>query len=437
MSSDNPNGRLKNRIESADIDHVFVEFPDINGISRSKQLRAEYFLKHCESGFPMNLLLLVQTPRNEVPDGSGFGEEINFGDGTVHPDPSTFRVLPWRENAASVIADFTHEGDPVAAAPRTVLQSVLADIDREFGHDVFLGSELEFYLLENSEQGYVPATDHKHECVTLEMEALTPFYDELAAHADSFGIDLTVFHHEHGPGQLEVLFEYGSPLAQVDTTFRFKRLVKRTARSQDLRATFMAKPFGDHEGSGYHLHVSAFDDGNLFAGDNGEELSELGRHFVGGLMEHADAVAAFGTPTLNGFKRYKPGSFAPYAASWGYDDRLSSIRIPSGTTRIENRIPSAAANPYLVSAATLAAGYDGIRRQLDPGPPRTEADGDTSEPLPKSLAEALRALETNDIMAEFLSEDLIRAYTASKRRDLQSFQETVTEWERQQYVDPL
>lgn len=437
MSSDNPTERMKNRIESVDIDHVFVEFPDINGISRSKQIRTEYFLKHCDSGFPMNLLLLVQTPRNEVPEDSGFGEKVNFGDGTVHPDASTFQVLPWQENAGSVIADFSYKGDPVAAAPRTVLQSVVDDIDREFGHDVFLGSELEFYLLEKSEQGYAPATDHKHECVTLEMEALSQFYDELSAHADSFGIDLTVFHHEHGPGQLEVLFEYGSPLAQVDTTFRFKRLVKRTARSQDLRATFMAKPFGDCEGSGYHLHVSAFDDGNLFAADNSEKLSELGLYFVGGMIEHVDAVSAFGTPTLNGFKRYKPGSFAPYAASWGYDDRLSSIRIPSGTPRIENRIPSAAANPYLVSAATLAAGYDGIRRKLDPGPPRTESDGDNGKPLPQSPEEALRALETNEIMTEFLSEDLIRAYTSSKRRELQSFHETVTDWEREQYVDPL
>lgn len=428
---------MESRIKSENIDRIFVEFPDINGISRSKQIHAKYFLKNHDSGFPMNLLLLVQTPRNEVPENSGLGKEINFGDGKVHPDNSTFRTLPWRENVASVIADFTHGGSDVAAAPRTVLQSVISSINREFDHEIFLGSELEFYLLEDSEGKYAPVTDNKHECVTLEMEALTPFYDELAAYADSLGIDLTVFHHEHGPGQLEVLFEYGSPLAQADTAFRFKRMVKRTARSQNLRATFMTKPFGDHEGSGYHLHVSAFNNGNVFADDSGEALSELGRHFVGGLIEHADAVAAFGTPTLNGFKRYESGSFAPNETSWGYDDRLASIRIPSGTTRIENRISGAAANPYLISAATLAAGYDGIRRQIDPGSPRRNSNGDSNGPLPRSLPEALEALETNKIMSEFLSEDLIRAYTASKRCELQSFKETVTDWERQQYVDPI
>ncbi|WP_136717766.1 glutamine synthetase family protein [Halorientalis salina] len=436
MTDENNGTRLEARIESADVDHVFVEFPDVNGISRSKQIRTEYFLDNWESGFPMNLLLLVQTPRSEVPEDSGFGEEIDFGDGTVHPDPSTFRVLPWNDNAASVIADFTYEGEPVSAAPRTALKSVLDEIEREFGHQLYLGSELEFYLLDETESGYEPASDNKHECVTLEMEALAPFYDQLSAHADELGIDLTLFHHEHGPGQLEVLFDYGSPLSQVDTTFRFKRLVKRTARARGQRATFMAKPFGDHEGSGYHLHVSAFDEENLFEADDGEALSETGRNFVGGLIEHADALAALGTPTLNAFKRFKPEGFAPYTACWGDDDRTASIRVPSGTTRVENRIPSADANPYLVAAATLAAGYDGIRRELDPGPPSQEAaeDGDL---LPQSPRHALAALEADETMTDLLGADLIRGYVASKRRELQSFSETVTEWERTQYVGTL
>jgi glutamine synthetase len=432
MTDERDGTRLEARIESADIDHVFVEFPDVNGISRSKQIRTEYFLDNWEAGFPMNLLLLVQTPRSEVPEDSGFGEEIGFGDGTLHPDPSTFRVLPWHDNAGTVIADFAHEGEPVAAAPRTALTSVLDEIEREFGHRLYLGSELEFYLLKETESGYEPATDNKHECVTLEMEALAPFYDRLSAHADELGVDLTLFHHEHGPGQLEVLFDYGSPLSQVDTTFRFKRLVKRTARAQGQRATFMAKPFGGHEGSGYHLHVSAFDDENLFEAADGDGLSATGRSFVGGLIEHADALAALGTPTLNAFKRYKPGGFAPYTACWGDDDRTASIRVPSGTTRIENRIPSADANPYLVAAATLAAGYDGIRRGLDPGPP-----GEDGDLLPQSPRQALAALEANETMTELLGADLIRGYAASKRRELQSFSETVTEWERTQYVGTL
>lgn len=438
--TDNPGDvEMERRIESSDIDHVFVEFPDINGISRAKQIRADYFLDNWRDGFPMNMLLLVQTPRSEVPDGSGFGEEIDYGDGAVHPDPSTFRLLPWRDDAARVICDFTYEGEPVTAAPRTVLESVVTRLEDDFEYDWYLGSELEFYLLDPTEDGgYDPATDHKHECVTWATEEVAPFYDRLSTYADDYGVDLTSLQHEHGPGQLEVLFDYGPPLSQADTTFDFKRLVKQTARLFDQRATFMAKPFGDREGSGYHLHVSAFDGGeNAFATDGDDTLSETGRHFVGGLLDHADALTALGTPTLNAFKRFKQASFAPYSASWGQDNRMTALRVPAGTVRLENRIPSADANPYLVAAATLAAGYDGMRRELDPGQPTVGAPGRDTPRLPRSPEQALAALEANETLTSLLGDGVVRAYTASKRRELESFRETVTDWERTQYVETL
>jgi glutamine synthetase len=437
--TDNPGDvEMERRIESSDIDHVFVEFPDINGISRSKQLRADYFLDNWRDGFPMNMLLLVQTPRNEVPDGSGFGEEIDYGDGTVHPDPSTFRRLPWRDDAARVICDFTYDGEPVTAAPRTLLESVVTRLEDDFEYDWYLGSELEFYLLDPTEDGgYEPATDHKHECVTWATEEVAPFYGRLSTYADDYGVDLTSLQHEHGPGQLEVLFDYGPPLSQADTTFDFKRLVKQTARLVDQRATFMAKPFGDREGSGYHLHVSAFDGGENVFGTDDDALSDRGRHFVGGLLDHADALTALGTPTLNAFKRFKPGSFAPYSVSWGRDNRMTALRVPAGTPRIENRIPSADANPYLVAAAMLAAGYDGMRRELDPGQPTVGVPGGDTPRLPQSPEQALAALEANERLTSLLGDDVVRAYTASKRRELQSFRETVTDWERTQYVETL
>jgi glutamine synthetase len=437
MTSDDGT-EMERRIESADVDHVFVEFGDINGISRSKQVRADYFLDNWRDGFPMNLLLLVQTPRSEVPTGSGFGAEIDYGDGTVHPDPSTFRRLPWRDDAARVICDLHYDGEPVAAAPRTVLRSVLSRLEAAFDYRWYLGSELEFYLLDPADGGYEPATDHKHECITWATEAVAPFYDRLTDYADDYGVDLTSLQHEHGPGQLEVLFDYGRPLSQADTTFDFKRLVKRTARLVDQRATFMAKPFGDREGSGYHLHVSAFDgDENVFAPADDGALSTFGRHFVGGVLAHADALTAVGAPTLNAFKRFDPDGFAPYTASWGADNRMTGIRVPRGTPRIENRMPSAGANPYLVAAATLAAGYDGLRRELDPGDP-IEGDPTGAAPrLPGSPEAALRALEADSKLTDLLGEDLVRAYTASKRRELESFRETVTDWERTQYVETL
>jgi glutamine synthetase len=439
MTSDSEGAEMEQRLESSDIDHVFVEFPDINGISRSKQIRSDYFVEQWREGFPLNMLLLVQTPRNEVPEGTGFGKEIDYGDGSLRPDPSTFRRLPWRDDAARVICDLEYDGDPVSAAPRTVLKSVVARLDAELGYDWYLGSELEFYLLNpTSDGGYEPATDHKHEYITWAAEAVAPFYDRLSAYADDYGVDLTSLQHEHGPGQLEILFDYGPPLSQADTTFDFKRLVEQTARRNEQRATFMAKPFGDREGSGYHLHVSAFDNGeNAFTAAGDGALSETGRQFVGGILAHADALTALGTPTLNAFKRFKPDGFAPYTASWGRDNRMTSLRIPTGTPRIENRMPSADANPYLVAAGTLAAGYDGISRELDPGDPIEGDPTNTAPRLPHSPEQALSALENDDALTSLLGDDLIRAYTGSKRRELESFRETVTDWERTQYVETL
>lgn len=319
-------------------------------------------------------------------------------------------------------------------APRSVLKRVREKCD--FPFDITVGSELEFFLLDTTEDGYEPATSHKHECVSWATEEVTPFYDRLTKWADSYGVDITSLQHEHGAGQLEILFDHGSTLSQADTTFDFKRLVKQTARAGDQYATFMAKPFGDRAGSGYHLHIGAFEGNeNAFADDGG--LSTTARHFVGGLLEHADALSAVGTPTLNAFKRYQPGSFAPYTASWGLDNRMTAIRIPPGTPRIENRIASADANPYLVIASTLAAGMHGIREEIDPGDPLDGDPADHASLLPQSPELALRALERDSTMNEMLGEEFIREYTASKRCQLDKFSSTVTSWEREQYVETL
>ncbi|WP_435158006.1 glutamine synthetase family protein [Haladaptatus sp. DFWS20] len=422
-------------IRNKGIEHVNIEFSDINGISRSKQLTADYFLDNWEDGFPMNLLLLFQTPQSDVPENTGYGKEIDFGDGTVKPDPSTFSLIPWRDNAARVICDFEHNAEPVTAAPRTALKRVLADCSFDF--DFFVGSELEFYLLDETQEGYQPATSSKHECMTLATEEVSTFYDTLVEWARNYNVSLNSLQHEHGAGQLEILFKYGSSLEQADTTFDFKQLVKQAARVCGQEATFMAKPYSNRAGSGYHLHVSAFDDTTNVFTDGKEKLSDLGRYFIGGLLEHAGALAALQTPTLNSFKRYKPGGFAPYTASWGWDNRMTALRIPHGTPRIENRIGSADANPYLVIASTLAAGIDGMRRQLEPSDPVVGDPTGCRPELPRSPELALDALKSDTALKEILGADLIRGYTATKKEELRQFRNHVSHWERDQYVETL
>lgn len=439
--------RMTDAIDEHDLDHVFVEFPDLNGMSRSKQLAADYFRSSWRDGFSMNVSLLTQTPRSDVVDGSRYGDEINYADGVVYPDPDTFCLVPWRDDAARVVCDFEYRGDPVADAPRTVLRRVL-DRVADAGFDASVGSELEFFLLDPVDGGYEPATSDKHENLTRATESISDFYDRVYDWAGAFDVSLTTLHHEYGAGQFEILFEHDAPLPQADQTFRFKELVKYAATVGDQEATFMAKPFTGQSGSGYHLHTSLFADGenvletgeragSKAAPDGGPELSETGRHFVGGLLEHADSLTALGTPTLNGFKRHQPHTFAPYTASWGYGNRYATVRVPTqGTTRIENRIPSADANPYLVIAATLAAGLHGIEDGIDPGDPSSDDPADSRSRLPRSPHEALAALETDDVLVDSLGEDVISEYVLMKRQEIDHFYDE-TVWERDRYVKPL
>jgi glutamine synthetase len=429
---------MERRIEEEDIEHVLVEMPDINGISRVKQLSADAFLAKWRDGPAMNLAVLVQTPRNDLARGSGLAEEIGYADGSLRPDPTTLQRLPWRESAARVLCDVEYRGEPVTAAPRQALKRLLEShaADREL--DFFVGNELEFYLLDEiASDELVPATSHKHECIAWATEEVVPFYERLESWGEAYGVPLDSLQHEHGPGQLEILFDYDDPLVGADRAYDFKRLVKQTARLDDRYATFMAKPFAGESGSGYHLHVSAFADGENAFADGERELSDRGRQFLGGLLAHADALAAVGTPTLNGFKRFDPDGFVPYTASWGWDNRQTMVRVPTGTLRFESRVSAADANPYLVVAATLAAGLHGLDAELEPDEAVERNPAGRRPALPRGPETALAALETDDVMTDYLGEDVVRAYVATKRRELESFRETVTAWERDHYAETL
>jgi glutamine synthetase len=252
--------------------------------------------------------------------------------------------------------------------------------------------------------------------------------------------------HEYFPGQFEINLEHGPALEVADRTFFYKQAVKEIAWKNGLMATFMAKPRSDLGGSGYHLHLSLADPttgANLFHDPRGQaELSDLAHHFIGGQMAHARGMTAVAAPTVNSYKRYVIGAFAPYYLLWGYDNRTCYVRVPperKGATRVENRSPDGVANPYLVFAAALAAGLDGIERQLDPGAPFVgdaymNADCVNTPIIPQYLHEAVAALEADDVLCGWLGAEFVRAFASVKRLESQRFRAHVTDWEFNEYA---
>ena len=435
------------QIESAHIRTIKVEFPDFFGVARTKAVPARHFPQVVEHGlqfaFPTFALDLAGNPAS----GTGTAEETGYADMTAIADLSTFTVLPWEPDTAAVVADLYYQGEPIALAPRNILKRVLAEYEKR---NLFplVGSELEFYLLKRDDAGGWRTYSDKPSMVytwnsTIDPDGITR---KICDAVEEMGHRALAVSHEFFPGQFEINLDHGEPLNMADRTFFYKQAVKEIAWQNGLMATFMAKPRSDLGGSGYHLHLSVTDPGtqaNLFYDPHGEhEISDMMRHFIGGQMAHARGLTAVFAPTVNSYKRYVLNAFAPYYILWGYDNRTCYVRIPperKGGTRVENRTPDGVANPYLVFAAALAAGLDGIDRQLDPG---AAYEGDaymTADPsktpvVPQYLHEAIAALEEDEFLCGALGPAFVKAFAAVKRLESQRFRQHVTDWEFNEYA---
>ena len=434
------------QIDSAHIRTIKVEFPDFYGIPRAKAVPTRHFSHVLEHGlqfaFPTFALDLGGNPAS----GTGTAEEIGYADMTAIPDLSTFTVLPWEPNTAAVVADLYYQGEPIALAPRNILKRVLAEYHRR---NLFplVGSELEFYLLKRDNGTWRTYSDKPSMVytwnATIDPDGITR---KICDAVEEMGHRALAVAHEFFPGQFEINLDHGEPLNMADRTFFYKQAVKEIAWQNGLMATFMAKPRSDLGGSGYHLHLSLTDPNshaNLFYDPSGDhEMSDLMRWFIGGQIAHARGLTAVFAPTVNSYKRYVPGAFAPYYVLWGYDNRTCYVRIPperKGGTRVENRTPDGVANPYLVFAAALAAGLDGIDRKLDPGAPfegdaYTGADPNSTPVVPQYLHEAVAALEQDELLCQMLGPSFIKAFAAVKRLESGRFRSYVTDWEFNEYA---
>ena len=428
------------------VKYILAQFVDIHGAAKAKAVPVEH----------LDMIL------NEGAGFAGFAL-WGFGMGPHGPDymavgdPSTLTVIPWMPGFARMACYGHVNGAPYQYCSRVVLKRQLDALAKR-GLTLYTGIEPEFMLLRRAADGTLAPSDDtdllEKPCYDYKgLARSVPFLEAMVDALRAIGVDVYQIDHEDANGQFEVNYTYGEALSSADRLILVKMAASEIARSMGMIATFMPKPFSNRTGTGAHFHISLGNSKtkNLFHDDrdkNGLGLSQMAYHFMGGILAHAKALTAIVAPTINSYKRLVVGralsgaTWAPAYITYGNNNRTACVRVPYG--RLELRLPDGAANPYLASAAILAAGMDGVDRKLDPGKPINENLYEWSAEklkragiglLPQSLKEALDEFEKDKVLRAALGEDLSQEFLTLKRMEWVEYSRHVSEWERERYVE--
>lgn len=437
------------RLTAEGVDVVRVMYPDLIGTDRARDVLVEHLPTAFEHGLAFCRAVYHTSPQGDVVPVAG-GLDAGLPDVTVRPDLSTLAVLPWEPGVASCLGEVTDPatGAPAPESPRDLLRAVLARC-AEQGLAPVVGPELEYFLLDpapGTPTGWRRAPEVTGAVYTAGLRA-DPDNHLLRTLRQLRDLDIGVItgNHEFDGGQYEINLTHSDALDAADRSFRFKAAVKELARKEGRTATFMAKPFGDAGGSGFHLHLSCESSGeggdrNAFDDPGGAYgLSATARHAVAGILAHAPALAALANPTVNSYKRFGPDTLAPWLIDWGLDNRSAMVRVPperGSGARVELRLGDASANPYLLVAGTIAAALLGIRAGEEPPAPLEGYGYDTARSglLPTTLSAALDALEADTALTELLGKGFTSSFLTYKRNEVERFQRHVTDWEFTEYA---
>ncbi|MEM7222352.1 MAG: glutamine synthetase family protein [Pseudomonadota bacterium] len=440
-------GTLKGLIEAGEIDTVIVAMPDMQGRLMGKRVAGRFFLDSVvEETHGCNYLLTVDMEMEPVPGYEAASWDLGYGDFVFKPDLATLRPVPWLEGTAIVLCDLLdhHSHELIPHAPRTLLKGQLARL-AERGWSAKMASELEFYAFNQSyesahEQDY---KDLKHSGWYIEDYHVfqttkeEPLIRAIRNGMEACGIPVEVSKGEWGPGQAEINLRYAEALEMADRHVIYKNGAKEIAFLQDKAITFMAKYAFDLAGNSCHLHSSLWEaasDRPLFADqDDPHGMSQLFKHYLGGLLACVPDMTYFFAPFINSYKRFQAGSFAPTKAAWSFDNRTAGFRLlgPGAGTRVECRIPGADCNPYLAFAATVAAGLHGIENELDPGEPFSgnAYEGENVAEVPKTLRAAIKALDESAVMRAAFGDGVIDHYVHAGQWEQDEYDRRVTDWE--------
>ena len=447
---------LAHKVNSGEIDTVLVGFPDHYGRLMGKRFEAEYFLEEvAQHGTHGCDYLLTTDMEMEPVQGYRFANwELGYGDFHLVPDLATLRPASWLEKSAIVLCDLEDERSHslIEVAPRTLLKRQL-ERARALGYTVMAASELEYYLYRVSyrqaqQQGYAglePAGYYLEDYHLLQGTREEPFTRAVRRHLKASGIPVENSKGEWGLGQHEVNLRYAEALEMADRHTLFKQCLKEVAEAMGLSVTFMAKPHHGQAGSSCHIHLSLWKDGqNAFAGE--EEYgpvrgSEVFGQFLAGWIAHIPDFMPFYAPTVNSYKRYEDGSWAPTRLAWSYDNRTAGFRVVGrgASLRIECRIGGADLNPYLALTAALASGLDGLEQGLTP-PPIFQGDIYQARHLlrvPYTLGEAAEGFASSAFAKAALGEAVHEHYTHFFQTEWQAYNRAVTDWERKRYFERI
>lgn len=443
----------KQALIDAGVEYCFATYVDVHGIPKAKTVPINCFEKMCRGSELFTVGAL---------EGMGLIGPHEDECGAV-PDLKSAIIFPWDERYAWFSSDLSYHGEPYPACSRVILKKVLEKA-RQMGFIFNLGVETEFYVLRQEAGQYVPITevDFQGICPAYDLDLTTrsmSFLDPMAKYMNQLGWGVYSFDQEGGRGQYEFDFAYSDALTMADRFIFLRYMAKQVAKSIGAIATFMPKPFSNDFRSAAHFNMSLADietGKNLFEPHSGSEsshyglrFSQLGLHFVAGLLHHAPALTALTCPTFNSYKGLIPQgdmddiSWAPIVQAYGYNNRSAMLRLPMNRFCIENRAPDMSCNPYLAAAFSLAAGLEGIEKNLDPGEPLTgnlynfatsTQIQPTVELLPRTLLDALKAFAVDPLVKEVFGEEFQQIYLNQKLKEWDSSFYKVSAEEREKML---
>ncbi|HAU32046.1 MAG: Glutamine synthetase [Desulfotomaculum sp. 46_296] len=435
------NDEVLERAKELGVKFIRLQFTDIFGVLKNVSVTVEQLEKALDGELMF--------------DGSsieGF-VRIEESDMYLRPDPSTFVVFPWRPREGAVarlICDiYTSDGQPFIGDPRFVLRKAVREA-KEMGYDMMVGPEAEFFLFQVDSDGR-PTTITHDKAGYFDLTPVDLGEDarrDVVITLEELGFEVEASHHEVGPGQHEIDFKYADALETADRVATFRFVVRTIAQRHGLHATFMPKPIVGLPGSGMHLNQSLIRDGanSFYDPDAPLQLSETCLNYIGGLMDHIQAITAVTNPTVNSYKRLVSGYEAPVYVAWSSRNRSPLIRVPAKkgmSTRIELRSPDPSCNPYLALAVCLKAGLDGIKKKIQPPLPCDQNIYEMTQKerqkfgigsLPESLSEALKKLSADQLIMDALGPHITEHFLEAKKIEWERYRIQVHPWELEEYL---